>query len=108
MDENIPAATPPEEPARVSTNDDRSVTILLETPVQWGSDLVSELRVRRPRGKDMRAMRDQSADGALKFAGRLTEHPDKFIDELDVSDVARLLDVVTGFLPESLRAGEGA
>ncbi|MDR1521130.1 MAG: phage tail assembly protein [Planctomycetota bacterium] len=78
----------------------------LKYPVQFGSDLVAELEVRRPKGKDLRFAMSQknNADGAFNLFARLTGQTPSFFDEMDgedIQEVAKIIEVFLGNSPET-------
>lgn len=90
----------------VGLRPDGCAVIRLAYPVEWGSEKVSELTLRRPKGQELRGLKGEGgADEAMRFAAKLTEHPDSLFDELDVVDLAAVLEAVDGFLPQSLKTG---
>lgn len=84
-----------------------TTVIKLTVPVQALGEAITDLHIRRPKGKDFRKLRDlDSPVGAtLDFAAYLAEVPASTIDELDAEDVGKVLEVVGGFLGKSLPTG---
>jgi len=76
------------------------VVIELKEPIKFGSELVTELRIRQPKAKDFRGlpMAPQFGD-ILDLAGRLSGQPRPIIDELDLDDLTRVVEVVGSFMP---------
>lgn len=75
-------------------------TVRLQYPIQAHGEEVTELTVRRPRVKDLRAM-DAAAGDVSKTAvliGGLCALTPKEVDSLDAEDFAALGQVVAGFL----------
>lgn len=84
------------------------VTIKLRTPIQFGSTTIAELTVRPPTGKDLRRLQTQTGyemDTVLALAGRLSGQPDGVIDRLSGDDLAEVIEVVSGFMPNSRATG---
>lgn len=88
---------------------------ILKHPIvgKSGETLVTEVHVRRAKGKDLRAA-DKSAsefDGTLVMIERLCQMPDGsdvfpgFADELDAEDIAALGELVTASLPSGQKTG---
>jgi hypothetical protein len=76
------------------------VTIKLREPIQFGTQLVDELTLRKPKGKDFRRLpMDMKMGDLLDFAGVLANQPKAVIDELGVEDLAEVMNVVGGFIP---------
>ena len=79
-----------------------------------GDVIVTEIVIRRPKGKDIRAADKASSDLDSTFVliDRLCQMPDGsdvfpgFADELDVEDVEALGERVAALLPSGPRTGE--
>lgn len=85
------------EPLRewLTENEDRSLTLRLETPLKNGSETVSELRMVRPKGKHLRDFdRNVTTSQVLDFAGRLSGTSRGVMDEMDCDDTIRLGEAV--------------
>ncbi|MBN9023185.1 MAG: phage tail assembly protein [Rhizobiales bacterium] len=80
-------------------------TVRLSQPIASDGKTVTEVQVRRPKVKDLRAMeRDTSTlanhiDQGVAMAALLTELPVEVIDEMDAVDFATVSEVIAGFLP---------
>lgn len=80
-------------------------TVRLSQAILWDGKSVTEVQVRRPKVKDLRAMeRDNIAtvtqiDQGVAMAALLTELPVEIIDEMDAVDFAAVSEVIAGFLP---------
>ena len=89
-------------------------TVRLTQPIAWDGKSVTEIQVRRPKVKDLRAMeRDNSAtatqvDQGVAMAALLTELPVEIIDEMDAVDFAAVSEVIAGFLPQGPAPATGA
>ena len=90
-------------------NDVTPVTVTLNYPVQFGDELVTELKfTRRVRFSDMA---DASA-GTLSMAdmariiGRLTGQDRQVIMRLEGDDIARVMEAATPFLGSGRTTGE--
>jgi hypothetical protein len=74
---------------------------------------VMELKLRRPKAKDMRLLERVQNDGggdiaaSLALLAAINGLPETAIDELDAEDVMELSGVLLGFLPEKLRRKDG-
>ena len=82
-------------------------TVKLEYPVDAGGEVVSELRLRRPRVKDMKAMMagENDFDQAAILVSRLSDQPLAVIENLDAADFERVNEVVADFLPAGRKTG---
>lgn len=83
------------------------VTITLRGPDGERQETVSEVTLRRVKGKDLRATDDHSGEIAktLALLAKITSQPMVVIDELDAEDIAGLGEKLDDFLPASLRTG---
>ncbi len=74
---------------------------------------VTELKLRRPKAKDMRLLERVQNEGggdiaaSLALLAAINGLPEAAIDELDAEDVLELSGVLLGFLPEKLRRKDG-
>ena len=74
---------------------------------------VTELKLRRPKAKDMRLLERVQNEGggdiaaSLALLAAINGLPETAIDELDAEDVLELSGVLLGFLPEKLRRKDG-
>ncbi|MCB1502832.1 MAG: phage tail assembly protein [Bauldia sp.] len=89
-------------------------SVRLTQPIAWDGKTVTDIQVRRPKVKDLRAMeRDNSAtatqiDQGVAMAALLTELPIEIIDEMDAVDFAAVSEVIAGFLPQGPAPATGA
>lgn len=80
--------------------------IKLKEPIQFGSETITELRLRKPKAKDFRPMGEKRTLGEiLDLAGRLCGQPKAVIDELSVEDMWEVSKTIEGFMPAGLEAG---
>lgn len=83
-----------------------SKTLKLKEPVQFGSETIAELTLRKPKAKDFRKMPAAPGVGdLLDLAARLAAQPPSVIDELCVEDMEAVLDAVSGFMPSGPATG---
>lgn len=83
-----------------------SKKLKLSEPIQWGSELISELEVKRPKAKHVRGLpQDPKAGDLLDLAAALCGQTPRVIDELCIEDMNRLLEVVGSFLSSSRETG---
>jgi len=78
-----------------------SVTLKLQTPIQFGSEVIEELTFRPPTAKDYRLL--PARDGypfatLLALAGKLTGKPDAVIDKLAGADLDAVLEIAGSFM----------
>lgn len=83
------------------------VVYKLKYPVALGEETITEVALRRPKGKDLRAMRDgESVGESLELIGRLCGQPKNVIDELDAIDIQGISEIVDGFAVSSPPTGD--
>lgn len=77
-------------------------TIQLQHPVEYAEERVSEVTVRRPKGKDLKGLKNvaNSMDDQLRLVARLIGKPDSFVGELDMVDLNAIMQKVSDFLPD--------
>lgn len=77
-----------------------SVTIKLDHPIEIGNDLIEEITMRRPKGKDMKACIKgvNNVAESIALAARLSEQLPVVFDEMDGADLTAVLDEVGNFL----------
>jgi len=77
------------------------LVLQLEHPVQHGSELISELRFNRPKGKHFRQFKMTETDmgEALDLLATLAGQPPSVFDEMDWDDIQRC----TGILGKLFR-----
>lgn len=79
----------------------------LSEPVQFGSELISELTVRKPKAKDIRRLPQTPTTGdLLDLAGRLCGQTPAMIDELGITDTLELLEIVGNFMEPGQKTGK--
>lgn len=76
------------------------IVIKLKTPIQANGEEVTELRLRKPKGKDFRVIKDveHPFDMILDFAASLAGVPPSTMDALEAEDVKEVTEAVGGFL----------
>lgn len=76
------------------------VTIKLDHPIEIGNDLIEEITMRRPKGKDMKACIKgvNNVAESIALAARLSEQLPVVFDEMDGADLTAVLDEVGNFL----------
>lgn len=82
-------------------------TLKLSTPISFGSETISELIFQPLKAKHLRKMpNDVNADYLLTLAGTLTGVVPLVIDELCAEDAFRVIEVTSGFFPNSRTTGK--
>lgn len=83
----------------------------LTKPLKHGDKSVSELTfTRTPVAKDLRGMSLREldkTDNLIALVGRLTDTPPSVIEQMDLTDLMGVMEVVTAFLPSGPRTGSG-
>ena len=79
--------------------------VKLAEPIMVGDQKLTEVTLRRPKVKDLRALDhlDVNANDltrGVEMAAILTGLTPETIDELDAADFAAISDVIAGFLPK--------
>jgi hypothetical protein len=86
--------------------------IILDFPVDYSGRTVTEVIVRRPKGRDMRffpkAGEGMSPEEIYPFYAQLISSAgqpltEEFIDEMDMADINKVSEAVTGFLESRSR-----
>ncbi len=94
------------------TNADGSVTVDLEYPISDAGETVSQLTLRRVKGKEFRQINltalAEKGDALLAVIGQLAAIPPSSLDQLDGSDIVTLGEVVTGFFKHGRATGAGS
>jgi hypothetical protein len=83
--------------------DATKIDIPLSHPIPYGETTLSVLQLRRPKAGDFRGLKgmDKPFDMILDFAATLSGLTPAIIDRIDVGDMPKLIEVVSGFLGES-------
>lgn len=77
---------------------------LVEAVKGIGGELIDKIVVTRPRGKLFKRMLPSVVPGQRpislgEFAAECCSLPESVLDELDIEDYAKVMDVVGGFIP---------
>ncbi|PCJ13800.1 MAG: hypothetical protein COB04_16060 [Gammaproteobacteria bacterium] len=84
-----------------------SVTIKLEYPIEYGEETISEIVLKRPKGKHLRKLpAEMDMDDILLFAGELSDLTPAQIDELDAADITKIQEKISGFLERGQKTGK--
>jgi hypothetical protein len=83
------------------------VKVTYKGPNGEREETITEVKLRRPKGKDLRIMDRHEGNIAkgMAMVARLSGLDDHVIDELDGEDLMVLLDRVAGFLPDGPATG---
>ncbi len=88
------------------------VVYVLTAPVQSGTETITELHIRRPKAKDVRAVRTgpqaQPFSETLDLIGRLACQPKHVVDDLDMEDVNAITEIIEGFSKSGPKTGDTA
>lgn len=88
---------------------DHLAEITLKCPIQAHGETVAVLKLRQPKGRDVRRIDTSKLthlfDVALDLASELAAVPPSSLDELDVDDVAAVAGAVIPFLERFLGTG---
>lgn len=86
------------------------VTIKFKGPSGEREEVITEVQLRRPKGKDIRAMDRVEGDigKTMALLSRVSDLDPSVLDEMDGADVVELLERVAGFLPSGQPTGEGS
>jgi hypothetical protein len=83
---------------------DRYTTYKLQFPVEYGDDLITELKIRRPQGKHLRGLKLNALDEvdvALDLFGSLSGQPPRVIDLIEAEDITAVMEVLGNFLSKT-------
>lgn len=96
--------------AWISTTDDGTTYLVgLQYPVQVAKQEISEVIVRKPRMKDLKAMDEATGDvgKAIALASSVTRVTSRAFDDMDPDDFGRISEVIAMLMgkPESPETG---
>jgi hypothetical protein len=75
------------------------ILIKLSSPLRIGEEEITELKLRRPKGRDYRAIKSATPMAmCLELGAAMAEQPPSVIDLLDGDDVKKLVEAVGPFL----------
>lgn len=84
-----------------------SKIVKLKYPYKYGQEEITEITLRRPKGKDLRKLPAAMDTGdILNLAAALSGHAPSVIDEMDAEDVVEVIEAVSDFLPGSRPTGK--
>jgi hypothetical protein len=82
--------------------------IALGSPVEFGSQRVTQLEIRRGRFGDLKGLKlsdEVPIDHLLQLASRLTGQPQKVIEQLDADDAGEVMSLALDFYGACLGGG---
>ena len=83
------------------------IELKLETPIHFGSEVITKLSFSPLKAKHMRALpKDIGMNDLLNLASTLSGVPSQFLDELSSSDTIRVMETINRFFQTSQRAME--
>jgi hypothetical protein len=80
--------------------------VKLVRPIRVGERMITEVAIRRPKVRDLRAMEklrepgSTELDQGIAMAAALCDLPMEAMDEMDAADFASISEVLGGFLPK--------
>jgi len=80
----------------------------LEYPVEYDNKQVTEIEIRRPKGKHVKEISGDKMSDLMGIAHHITDYTDGFFDELDAVDYLGVSDVIGGFLQSGQKTGENS
>lgn len=84
----------------------RSITVNLSEPVEWGSETIEKLVLRRPKAKDIEHISSNpTMKELLSVAQKCARVPKRVIDELDGEDAMSVTDAIADFLDGGQQTG---
>lgn len=90
-------------PKNATVNEDGTVTLKLSEPIKYGKDTVYEqLIFKKPKAKHIKKMDLQNLkmEDVMGLAGKLCGEAPSVLDELGMTDLFALGDVINYFLPD--------
>lgn len=73
--------------------------IKLTYPIKWGEETISEIGLKRPKGKHIKKLIGQTEEEkVLILASKLSGHPMSVFDEMDMVDIQKVSEAVADFL----------
>lgn len=84
------------------------IEIQLGSPLKFGNEEIATLKLRAPKARDFRSVGnlDKPFAAMLDLAASLAELPVSLLDELSAEDTMKVVEAVSGFLPQSQPTGK--
>ena len=85
----------------VLSNEDGTKTLKLCEPIKQGSEFIEELVFQKPKAKHLKHMKLDKMEMAdfLVIGGKIAGQPPSVMDELGMSDMFAMVEVISDFLP---------
>lgn len=79
---------------------EKTKTVQLTEPVQFGEDTIKVLEIRKPQAEDMRDMpvANQTMGHIMDLAARLSGQPPYVINQLGFNDLTEVMNAVSDFM----------
>lgn len=79
----------------------------LKHPIQYGSQVIGEIRYRRPRAKDLKRIRPENMETGdlINLFAAMSEYDEPTIDEMDAEDALVAIQLVGSFLANGQETG---
>jgi len=78
---------------------DEPITLILKKPIAFGSETITELKIREPVAGDLRDIPMDPKNGhMLDLLGRLSNKPAAIINRLSIPDMAEAMGIVGKFI----------
>ena len=88
------------------------VIVQLKYPIEWGSETISEVKLRRPKGKDIKGLTISGSgvglDELVRLAGKLGTLEPGLLDMMDAVDVMEVVGKVADFFDTGPETGKSA
>lgn len=83
-------------------------TLELKHPVQFGSQIITEIHYRRPKAKDLKRIKPEQLETGdlINLFASISDQDPPVIDELDAVDILVAVQLVGGFLAPGQETGE--
>ena len=83
------------------------VVLKLRTPVEMGSERITEITFQRPKGKHLKKIGTEvNGETVMTIASKISGHPPMLFDELDVFDWRKVGEVIGDFLDDGQKDGD--
>jgi len=84
-----------------------SVVHKLRYPIEWGSEMITEIKISRPKGKDIDHIKGEpSMKDNIRTASNCSKQPISVFKEMDGSDLISICEIVGDFLADGREIGD--
>lgn len=84
-----------------------NITIKLQKPITFGSEMIFELILTPPKAKHFRGLSTNiGMDEILTLAGKLSGQPNAVMDELSIPDMQTVMETIRSFLDSGQPIGK--